>query len=223
MFQYREAANFPWRSQAPQEAASPARFSSPNRLQAAGFPVFICPCITTACAATASADISLSLRGVARDVRFVTAHSRRSAALDIDWRSLARGGSTLAFYMGRDAAGEIMRNLTAAGMPGGMPVLIACDVSRPEEERLSTRLDLLDLATRAFAADTPTLIFVGAAVMPAGRSDGIGNGDRCRGERMTKPAARVSQPSSVAFPTACAARRPHARLSSGRTSRPVAS
>lgn len=47
--------------------------------------------------------------------------------------------------MGRDAAGEIMRNLIAAGMPGGMPVLIACDVSRPEEKRLSTRLDLLDL------------------------------------------------------------------------------
>lgn len=145
MFQYREAANFPWRSQAPQEAASPARFSSPYRLQAAGFPVFICPCITTACAAAASAGILLSLRGVERAVGFVTAHSRRSAALDLDWRSLARGGSKLAFYMGRDAAGEIMRNLIAAGMPGGMPVLIACDVSRSEENRLSTRLDLLDL------------------------------------------------------------------------------
>lgn len=140
-----------------------------DALQAAGFPVFICPGITTACAAAASAGISLSLRDVARDVRFVTAHSRRGAALDIDWHSLARGGSTLAFYMGRDAAGEIMRGLMTAGMPGDMPVLIACDVSRPEEKRLSTRLDLLDLATRAFAADAPTLIFVGAAMTIAGR------------------------------------------------------
>ena len=139
-------------------------------LQDAGFPVHICPGITAASAAAASAGISLSLRGVARDVRFVTAHSRRGAALDIDWASLAREGSTLAFYMGRDAAGEIMRGLTNAGMRGDTPVLIACDISRPGERRLATRLDLLDLATRAFSADSPTLILVGAAVMSAARS-----------------------------------------------------
>ena len=139
-------------------------------LQDAGLPVHICPGITAASAAAASAGISLSLRGVARDVRFVTAHSRRGAALDIDWASLAREGSTLAFYMGRDAAGEIMRGLTNAGMRGDTPVLIACDISRPGERRLATRLDLLDLATRAFSADSPTLILVGAAVMSAARS-----------------------------------------------------
>lgn len=136
-------------------------------LQDAGFPVHICPGITAASAAAASAGISLSLRGVARDVRFVTAHSRRGAALDIDWASLAREGSTLAFYMGRDAAGEIMRGLTGAGMQGDTPVLIACDISRREERRLATRLDLLELATRAFSADSPTLILVGAAIAPA--------------------------------------------------------
>ena len=87
---------------------------------------------------------------------------------DSDWSSLARGGSTLAFYMGREAAGEIRRGLMQAGMPGEMPVLIACDVSGPSERRLVTRLDLLDLATKSFAAGAPTLILVGAAVMLAG-------------------------------------------------------
>src|SRR5688572_6131400 len=58
-------------------------------LREAGYLVHICPGITTACAAAASAGISLTLRGVARDVRFVTAHSKRGAALDIDWNSLA--------------------------------------------------------------------------------------------------------------------------------------
>lgn len=133
-------------------------------LRDAGFPVRICPGITTACAAAASAGISLSLRGVARDVRFVTAHSKGGAALDIDWTALARGGSTLAFYMGRDAAGDIMRGLMRAGMPGEMPVMIACHVSGRDERRLATRLDLLELATRSFAATAPTLILVGAAV-----------------------------------------------------------
>lgn len=135
-----------------------------SALTAAGFPVRICAGITAASAAAASAGISLSLRGVARDVRFVTAHSQRGAALDIDWTSLACGGSTLAFYMGREAAGEIMRGLVRAGMPGATPVLIACHVSAPEERQLATRLDLLELATKSFAADAPTLILIGAAV-----------------------------------------------------------
>ena len=135
-----------------------------SALREAGHDVRICPGITTACAAAASAGISLTLRGVARDVRFVTAHSKRGAALDIDWASLASGQSTLAFYMGRDAAGEIMRGLTRAGMSGDIPVMIACDVSGPGERRLATRLDLLELATRSFAADAATLILVGEAV-----------------------------------------------------------
>ncbi len=136
-------------------------------LHAAGYPVFVCPGITAASAAAASAKISLSLRGVARDVRFVTAHSRRGAALDLDWSSLAGCASTLAFYMGRDAAAEIARGLIGAGMPGDMPVMIACNVSRADEQRLTTRLDLLGLATRALANDAPTLILIGAAVMLA--------------------------------------------------------
>ncbi|HWV60697.1 MAG TPA: uroporphyrinogen-III C-methyltransferase, partial [Sphingopyxis sp.] len=93
--------------------------------------------------------------------------------LDIDWSSLARGGSTLAFYMGREAAGEIRRGLMQAGMPGEMPVMIACEVSGPGERRLVTRLDLLDLATKSFAADAPTLILVGAAVMLAGSAPAL--------------------------------------------------
>src|SRR3546814_2802813 len=106
-------------------------------LRAAGYAVRICPGIPTACAAAASAGISLTLRGVARDVRFVTSHSPRRAALDIDWPSLAEGGSTLAFYMGRDAAGEIMRGLMRAGLRGDIPVMIACHVSGRSEEHTS--------------------------------------------------------------------------------------
>ncbi|MBE1526499.1 uroporphyrin-III C-methyltransferase [Sphingopyxis sp. OAS728] len=133
-------------------------------LRDAGYPVHICPGITTACAAAASAGLSLTLRGVARDVRFVTAHSKRGAALDIDWTSLASGGSTLAVYMGRDAAGEIMRGLMRAGLAEGTPVMIACHVSGRDERRLATRLDLLELATRSFTANAPTLILIGEAV-----------------------------------------------------------
>lgn len=42
--------------------------------------------------------------------------------------------------------------------------MIACDVSSPDERRLATRLDLLELATKSFSAEAPTLILVGAAI-----------------------------------------------------------
>lgn len=130
-------------------------------LREAGHQVYICPGVTAASAATASAGLSLTLRGTARDVRFVTAHSSNGAALDLDWDGLARAGTTLAFYMGRGAAETISRSLIKAGMDRAMPVIIACNVSLPTERMFSTRLDLLGIATRSIASDEPTLILIG--------------------------------------------------------------
>jgi uroporphyrin-III C-methyltransferase len=133
-------------------------------LAANGITARICPGITAASAAAASALLSLSLRGLARRVQFVTAHARAGEALDLDWQSLADSQSTIAFYMGRDAAAEISRNLVSAGLPASTPVLIACDVSLPGERMLHTRLDMLPLTVRALAAGSPTLIMVGEAM-----------------------------------------------------------
>lgn len=130
----------------------------------AGIVARICPGITTASAAAASAGLSLSLRGLARRVQFVTAHARAGEPLDLDWTALAHAGSTLAFYMGRGAAREISEKLVAAGLPGATPVLIACDVSLPTEQHLSTRLDLLPLAVKSIAGNRPTLLLIGEAV-----------------------------------------------------------
>jgi uroporphyrin-III C-methyltransferase len=124
----------------------------------------ICPGITAASAAAASAGISLSLRGLARRVQFVTAHVRAGEALDLDWQQLAGPDATTAFYMGRSAAPEISRRLIAAGLDRATPVLIACDVSLPGERLLRTRLDLLPLAAQALTDGNPTLILVGEAV-----------------------------------------------------------
>lgn len=145
-------------------------------LRAAGCPVRICPGVTAASAAAASAALSLTLRGIARDVRFVTAHSRNGGALDLDWEGLARGGGTLAFYMGRGAAGKIARSLIAAGMAPATPVLIACNVSLPDERLLSTSLDLLGIATRSFAAEAPTILLIGEAVLQAHQLSASGAG-----------------------------------------------
>lgn len=133
-------------------------------LRAIGAHVRICPGVTAASAVAASAGISLSLRGIARRVQFVTAHSRRGQALDLDWHALADLACTLAVYMGRDAAPELSRALIAAGLPGTTPALITCDASLPQEQMLRTRLDLLPLVIQSFAQDRPTLILIGEAV-----------------------------------------------------------
>ena len=133
-------------------------------LAAAGIIARVCPGITAASAAAASAGISLSLRGLARRVQFVTAHAAKGEALRLDWQLLADSQSTLAFYMGRAAAPEIARELMTANLPPSTPVLIACDVSLPSERQLRTRLDLLPLAVEAISDEKPTLILIGDAV-----------------------------------------------------------
>lgn len=124
----------------------------------------ICPGITAASAAAASAGVSLSLRGFGRRVQFVTAHVQAGEPLALDWARLADAQATTAFYMGRSAAGEISRELTVAGLDPATPVLVACDVSLPTERLFRTRLDLLPIAVKAVAEDKPTLILVGEAV-----------------------------------------------------------
>lgn len=137
-----------------------------DALAAAGVPVRICPGITAASAAAASAGVSLSLRGAARQVRFVTAHRRPGEEGGTDWASLADRQTTLVFYMGRAAAREICRELIVHGLPAQTPVLIASDVSLAGERLIQTRLDLLPIAVNATAGSGPTLILVGEAARP---------------------------------------------------------
>ena len=133
-------------------------------LAAHGIRAHICPGITAASAAAASAGISLTLRGTARHLRFVTAHARAGEALDLDWSALADPAGTLAFYMGRAAGREISRQLIGHGLDPATPVLIASDVSLPTERLVHTRLDLVPLAIDRAADAGPALILVGEAV-----------------------------------------------------------
>lgn len=130
----------------------------------AGIACFICPGITAASAAAASARLSLSLRGVARRVQFVTAHARKGESLVLDWAGLADPVTTTAFYMGRSTAREISAKLISKGLPGATPVLVACDVSLPTEKLFNTRLDLLPLVASALDESQPMLIVIGEAV-----------------------------------------------------------
>lgn len=135
--------------------------------RAAGVPVRICPGVTAASAAAASLGRSLTLRGMARKLVFVTAHARAGEPLDLDWQTLADPEATLAIYMGKAAADEVSRNLIAGGLPADTPVTVIENASLPDERRLSTRLDLLALAARAGLGSGPALLLIGEAMRPA--------------------------------------------------------
>lgn len=127
-----------------------------------GIAVRICPGITAASAAAASAGISLTLRGLARRLTLVTAHARAGGTLDLDWQALADPHATIAVYMGKAAARDVADHLMAAGLAGATPVLVAENVSLPQERRIHTRLDLLALAARSIG-EGPALLLIGEA------------------------------------------------------------
>jgi len=135
-----------------------------EHLARAGIVVRICPGITTASAAAASAGSSLTLRGLARGLTLVTAHVRGDDPLALDWAALADPGGTVGVYMGRAAAGEIARSLIAAGRDAETPVLVAVDVSLSTERLIRGKLSALAFLVATVSDDAPTLLLIGEAV-----------------------------------------------------------
>lgn len=138
--------------------------------RAAGVPVRICPGVTAASAAAASLGLSLTLRGLARKLTFVTAHVRAGEELDLDWQALADPEATLAVYMGKAAANEVSNRLIAAGLAADTPVAIVENASLPEERVFNTRLDLLGLASLTALGGGPALLLIGQALRVVGDS-----------------------------------------------------
>jgi len=131
--------------------------------RAAGVRVRVCPGVTAASAAAASLNLSLTSRGLARRLTFVTAHARADEELELDWESLADPQATLAIYMGKAVAATLSARLIAAGLPPDTPVVLVENASLPIERHFTTRLDLLPLAARTALADGPAVILVGGA------------------------------------------------------------
>lgn len=133
-------------------------------LRAHGIVVHVCPGITAASAAAASIGQSLTLRGLARKLIFITAHARAEEPMEIDWSALADPDATLAVYMGKAAAGLVAGKLMAAGLPAQTPVCLIENASLPEERQFFTRLNLLDLSAKTALGDGPAVLLIGAAM-----------------------------------------------------------
>ncbi len=113
--------------------------------RAADVPVEIVPGVTSATAAAASMQRSLTERGETDTLIFATGACRDGDATP-DWANHVRPGTSLAIYMGVAAAGRITKELIARGAKPSTPVELAADVSTPDETHFETTLENLELA-----------------------------------------------------------------------------
>ncbi|MGX5219533.1 uroporphyrinogen-III C-methyltransferase [Pseudomonas segetis] len=118
--------------------------------------------ITAGLAGATNCAIPLTLRGVARGVSLVTAHTQDGS--ELNWQALADAGTTLVIYMGVAKLADIRQQLLQAGMNGEMPVAMIENASLPEQrERRSTVKRLLDDA-QDFRLKSPAILIIGEVV-----------------------------------------------------------
>lgn len=97
----------------------------------AGLEVRIVPGVTAASASAADLGISLTRRGVARSVVFVTPRvARGEHACDDSWLAAALAADTVVFYMARDDIQRISRMLIQSGRLPQTPVALLANASR---------------------------------------------------------------------------------------------
>ncbi|MBD8878149.1 siroheme synthase CysG [Roseibium polysiphoniae] len=134
-----------------------------DALREAGLGFEVVPGVTAAFAAAASAQLPLTLRGVASTLVFATGHNAKSETLP-EWAGLALKGSTVAVYMGRTVAAAVADKLIAAGMGRETPVAIIENAAHPEERQFAGTLSDLCVLEGRGDIDGPVLIVIGEAV-----------------------------------------------------------
>ena len=115
--------------------------------------------ITAGLAGATQCGIPLTLRGVARGVTLVTAHTQDDS--ELDWHALAQGGTTLVVYMGVARLGDIRSQLLAAGMPARMPVAMIENASLPQQRECRSSLGQMHDAALAFELKSPAVLVIG--------------------------------------------------------------
>ena len=137
-----------------------------DALHAAGIEVEVVPGITAALAAAASLKTSLTRRGIARTVAFVTPRVGHGES-ESEWLPAAIEADSVALYMAAGAAQSISSSLIAAGKPASTPVALVESATLAGERCLFTTL--ADLAREPLPrAEGPVVMCVGEVFREAG-------------------------------------------------------
>lgn len=127
-------------------------------LTAAGIEYEIVPGITSALAAAAELGVSLTERGVSRNVVFVTPRVGEAESVS-DWVQSVLSADTAVLYMASGQAAAISESLIQRGLPGSTPAAIISNVSLPNAQTVFTTLSGFPEAAKTVGA--PALIMLG--------------------------------------------------------------
>jgi uroporphyrin-III C-methyltransferase len=128
-------------------------------LQSRNIAVEVVPGVTAALAAAAELGVSLTQRGLARSVTFVTPRVGAGEPQS-RWLAAALAADSVAIYMGAGEAAAIAAALIAGGKPASTPVAVVQDASLPTRSVLHGTLGAMPQP----AASAPGLILVGEAL-----------------------------------------------------------
>jgi uroporphyrin-III C-methyltransferase len=136
-----------------------------DALRAAGIRYEVVPGVTAALAAAAELKVSLTRRGAARSVAFLTPRVGDGEGSS-DWVRAALAADSVALYMGAVEAAAIRDALLAAGKPARTPVVIAESVSLSGAHSVAgTLADLPALAAQR--GHGPAVVLLGEVLRDA--------------------------------------------------------
>lgn len=131
-----------------------------DALHAAGIQCEVVPGITAALAASAELKISLTRRGVSRNVTFVTPRVGDGEEAS-DWISSVCNADSAVMYMAAGRAAAIADKLIVNGLPADMPVVIVENASLPGMATTATTLGALRSMTENMTHGGPALLMIG--------------------------------------------------------------
>lgn len=136
-------------------------------LRSRGIAVEIVPGVTAALAAGAELGVSLTQRGLARSVAFVTPRVGAGKAAST-WVPTVLAADTAAIYMGAGEADAISRALIDAGKPASTPIALIEDASLDTVVARGTLAQLPRLAAQLSGG--PVLILLGEVLRKSARA-----------------------------------------------------
>jgi len=133
-----------------------------------GVPFEIVPGITSALAAAASIEQSLTLRGVSRSVAFVTLAKAKEEGDEpsSNHPTLSNLADTMVYYMGKKDTSTIAHGLMRAGKVADTPAVIVESISTPAERIFRTTLSELanGVAQSWLSENAPAILVIGEAL-----------------------------------------------------------
>jgi uroporphyrin-III C-methyltransferase len=139
-----------------------------DALRKAGIDFEIVPGVTAATAAAAELGVSLTRRGTARHVVFVTPRAAEGERKN-DWAASVLSADTAVIYMGVGLAEEISTELIKRGKPKDTPLVLMESATLPERRVLRGTLGDLPQLTRRTGAGPVTVLL--GEVLKAARFD----------------------------------------------------